>query len=71
MTGTLAVTKSSKNTPNTQFFMNSHSYPVRQNWLKKFIKHFTNKTIIASSGSYESITQQVKFKRPLILFFIF
>ena len=55
----------------TIFFMNSHSYPVRQNWLKKFIKHFTNKTIIASSGSYESITQQVKFKRPFNFFSYF
>jgi hypothetical protein len=45
-------------------FMNSHSYPITSFWLKKFIKHFKNKTIIASSGSFESITQQVRFKKP-------
>ncbi len=50
------------------FFMNSHSYPIKNNWLKKFVNHFKQKTIIASSGSYESITQQVKFKRPYNIF---
>ena len=55
----------------TIFFMNSHSYPIKQNWLKKFIKHFTKKTIIASSGSFESITQQVKFKKPFNFFSYF
>ncbi len=45
-------------------FMNSHSYPIKKNWLKIFMKHFKNKTIIATSGSYESITKQVKFKKP-------
>lgn len=43
--------------------MNSHSYPITDFWLKKFVKHFKNKTIISSSGSFESITQQVKFKK--------
>ena len=60
------VAKNYKNS--TIFFMNSHSYPIRKNWLKKFILHFKNKTIIASSGSYESMTQQVKFKRPYNIF---
>ena len=46
------------------FFMNSHSYPIKNNWLKKFMVHFKRKTIISSSGSYESITNQVKFKKP-------
>ena len=46
------------------FFMNSHSYPVKDLWLKKFVKHFKKKTIIASSGSFESITHQVKLKKP-------
>jgi hypothetical protein len=47
----------------TIFFMNSHSYPIKNNWLKKFMKHYEKKTIISSSGSYESITNQVKFKK--------
>jgi hypothetical protein len=48
----------------TIFFMNSHSYPIKNNWLKKFMSHYKQKTIISSSGSYESITNQVKFKKP-------
>lgn len=52
-------------------FMNSHSYPVKKEWLKKFMNHFTKKTIIASSGSYESITKQVKFKKPYNIFSFF
>ena len=52
-------------------FMNSHSYPIKKNWLKIFMKHFKKNTIIATSGSYESITKQVKLKRPfnIISFF--
>ena len=53
------------------FFMNSHSYPVTNNWLRKMMKHFKTKTIISSSGSYESITNQVKLKRPYNLFSFF
>ncbi len=52
----------------TIFFMNSHSYPIKKNWLKKFMKHFKKKTIIASSGSYESITKQVRLKKSLNIF---
>jgi len=44
--------------------MNSHSYPIKNLWLKKFIKHLKKKTIISSSASFESITQQVKLKKP-------
>jgi len=51
--------------------MNSHSYPIKKEWLKKFMKHFKKKTIIASSGSYESITKQVKFKKPFNIFSFF
>ena len=32
------------------------------------MKYFNTKTIIASSGSFESITTQVKFKKPFKLF---
>lgn len=52
-------------------FMNSHSYPIKKNWLKIFMNHFDKKTIIATSGSYESITNQVKFKRPFNIFSFF
>ena len=56
------VSKSFKN--RVILFMNSHSYPITILWLKKFMKHFKHKTIIASSGSYESTTKQVKLKWP-------
>jgi len=46
------------------FFMNSHSYPITKNWLNKFMKHYTRKTVIAASGSFESITNEVKLKKP-------
>ena len=37
----------SKKYPNRNiFFMNSHSYPVTQNWLKKIMRHYKKKTII-------------------------
>ena len=55
----------------TIFFLNSHSYPIKKNWLAKFMKHFKNRTIIASSGSYESITKQVRFKKPFNFFSFF
>jgi len=50
------------------FFMNSHSYPIKNNWLKKIMLHYKEKTIISSSGSYESITNQIKFKKPYNIF---
>lgn len=53
------------------FFMNSHSYPITDNWLNKFIKHYNKKTIIAASGSYESITNEVKLKKPFNFFSFF
>ena len=51
--------------------MNSHSYPITNNWLKKMMNHFKRNTIISSSGSFESITNQVKLKRPYSLFSFF
>ena len=37
------------------FFMNSHSYPIKDYWLKNMYKHFDDKTIIGTTGSYESL----------------
>ena len=58
----LRVAKKYKN--RNIFFMNSHSYPIKPNWLKMFMKHFKKKTIIASTASYESINKQIKLKIP-------
>ena len=33
------------------FFMNSHSYPIKDYWLKNMYKHFDDKTIIGTTGS--------------------
>lgn len=38
----------------TIFWMNDHSYPVSNNWLKKIMKHKLPKTFIGTSGSFSS-----------------
>lgn len=44
-------------------FLNSHSYPVANFWLKKMLKYFKSKTIIGTSASYESITSSLRIKK--------
>ena len=43
--------------------MNSHSYPIRKNWLKTMLKFYKNKTILSSSASNESIFTSLKLKK--------
>jgi hypothetical protein len=50
----IRISKKFKNTP--IFFMNSHSYPVKNNWLKIIAKHYKKGTIIATSSSYSSFS---------------
>lgn len=50
------------------FFMNSHSYPIKKNWLKIIMKFHKNKTIIGSTGSYESIFTSLKIKKIFKIF---
>ena len=38
------------------FFMNCHSYPIKKNWLFKFISNFKEKTILAPTASHQSST---------------
>ena len=38
------------------FFMNCHSYPIVNNWLKLFKKNFTENVVLGPGGSYESLT---------------
>ncbi len=37
------------------FFMNCHSYPVKNNWLKTFAENYDDKSIIGPGGSFESM----------------
>ena len=36
-------------------FLSGHCYPIKNDWLKLFKKHYRANTIIASTGSYESM----------------
>jgi hypothetical protein len=43
-------------------FLNSHSYPICHNWLKKLFLYKKKNTIIATTASYESILDSIKLK---------
>tara|TARA_B100000767_G_C19659117_1_gene490204 strand:- start:305 stop:1072 length:768 start_codon:yes stop_codon:yes gene_type:complete len=45
------------------FFLNSHSYPLKKNWLKILMLHYNKKSIIGTSGSYESLFSALKLKK--------
>jgi hypothetical protein len=45
------------------FFMNSHSYPIKDQWLKKILNHYKKNTIIGTTGSYESLITSLKLKK--------
>jgi hypothetical protein len=45
------------------FFLNSHSYPIRKNWLKKMLSHYKNKTLIGTTASNESLLTSLRLKR--------
>lgn len=49
-------------------FLNSHSYPNTKFWLKKMLRFFKKNTIIATSGSYESLLTSIKLKKIYKLF---
>ena len=44
-------------------FLNSHSYPNTDMWLNKLLKYFEDKTLIATSASYESLYTSLKLKK--------
>lgn len=44
-------------------FLNGHSYPVSDNWLKKLMKYKKENTLIGTSASYESIVNSIKLKK--------
>jgi hypothetical protein len=43
-------------------FLNSHSYPICHNWVKKLFFYKKNKTVIATNASYESMLDSIKLK---------
>ena len=48
---------------NQILFLNSHSYPICENWLLKLMKYSNEKTLIATSASNESILDSIKLKK--------
>ena len=45
------------------FFLNSHSYPIRNCWLKILLNHYKLNTLIGTSASNESLLTSLKFKK--------
>ena len=43
-------------------FLNSHSYPICHNWVKKLFYYKKKNTVIATNASYESILDSIKLK---------
>jgi hypothetical protein len=37
-------------------FLNSHSYPIKNNWLKLIAKHYTKKSLVGCTASYASLS---------------
>jgi len=47
----------------TIFFLNSHSYPICDLWLKKVFNHFHNNSIVGTTASFESLLSSIKYKK--------
>ena len=43
-------------------FLNSHSYPICTNWLKKLFLYKKKNTVIAPTASYESLVDTIRLK---------
>lgn len=50
------------------FFLNSHSYPLCNNWLKLIMFHKDDNNLIGTSASYESILESIKIKKKYKFF---
>ena len=53
------------------FFMNSYSYPITNKWLYKINYKFKKKTIIACSGSYQSLSYNARFRNKGDNYFVY
>ena len=61
-----------KKYPKTKMlFLNSESYPIVNKWLYKINHKFKKKTIIASSGSYQSLSSNAFFRTKGDNYFVF
>ena len=49
-------------------FINSHSYPICDDWLKKLMKYKGEKTLIGTSASNESLYSSIKLKKKYKIF---
>ena len=45
--------------------MNSHSYPICQEWLKKLMKFYDQNTLIGTSASNESLLDSIILKKKI------
>ena len=60
-----------KNYDKDILFLNSHSYPVCHNWVKKLFYYKKKNTVIATNASYESILDSIKLKKKFHKIFRF
>ena len=49
-------------------FINGHSYPICDDWLKKLMKYKEERTLIGTSASNESLYGAIKLKRKYKIF---
>ena len=49
-------------------FLDSHSYPICENWLKILMSYKKENNLIGTSASYESITNSISLKKKYKLF---
>ena len=59
---------SEKNINRDILFLNSHSYPICNDWLKKLMKFKDENTLIGTSASYESLYSSIKLKKRYFYF---
>ena len=50
-------------------YLNSHSYPICNNWLKKLFIYKNKHTVIAPTASYESLVDSIKLKNKFYKIF--
>ena len=58
-----------KNKSKIILFLNSHSYPIVNNWLRIYTQNYKNNSLIGSSGSYCSLSSSffnLKFYRSIV-----
>ena len=54
---------SEKFAENDILFLNSHSYPICNDWLKKLMNYKVDNSLIGTSGSFESLRKSIQLKK--------